>query len=90
MKELQKEFEGRGEVKDFHFSQKEASNKAYVYEVSGNENSKHYEVFKRKENTYYDCVSYPTSKAFGIYAWCYKSKEKAISKYNELNKEENK
>lgn len=47
--------------------------------------TKHYEVFKRRENTMYNVVSYPTDKAFGIWAWTTESLDRAIEIFNELN-----
>lgn len=85
MKELKTYFSGRGQVKEYVFNQVKASKNAYLYEVKGNETT-HYEVFKRKENTLYDCVSYPTDKAFGKWAWTIMSLENAIDLFNELNK----
>ena len=40
-------FEGKGEVKGFLFTQVVKGEKSYIYEVKFN-NSRHYEVFKRK------------------------------------------
>lgn len=61
---LSKQFEGRGEVKGFTFTQLESSPKAYLYEVS-TQGSKHYEVIARKINTLYNTETYPSSKSFG-------------------------
>lgn len=68
MKQLEKEFTGRGQVKDFEFKQMIETNLGFIYEVNTGV-SKYYEVFKRKENTLYNCISYPSNKAFGIWAW---------------------
>ena len=87
MKPLPTEFIGRGEVKGFHFTQIKATDMAYLYRIESN-GSFHYEVFKKRENARYGVVSYPTSKAFGIWAWTYRNYEKAIKKFNELNKGE--
>lgn len=87
MTELDKTKIGIGEMKGFAFIQMEASDKAYVYAVDMGEVT-YYEVFKRRINTRFEehKVSYPTSKAFGIWAWCYRDYEKAINRFNELNK----
>ena len=86
MKELKKEFQGRGEVKDYTFKQVSSSPYAYIYEVSNNFNRNiHYEVFKRKENTYYNCISYPTSKGFGLWAWTKSDLTSAEYLFDELN-----
>lgn len=81
--ELRKHFIGRGEVKGFEFEQLSATDNAYLYEVTFN-GEKHYEFFKRKVNTQYNQVSYPTSKAFGVWAWTTSNKDLAIEKFNEL------
>ena len=79
MRQLKKEFDGRGQVKGFRFTQIKKESYGYIYEV-GNNGSKHYEVFKHIENTQFDCVSYPTNKAFGIWAWTYFNLDDAIQK----------
>ena len=85
MKQLESEFNGRGEVKGSIFKRLLVGDKAYLYEVIDHETeSIHYEVFKRKENTYYNCISYPTSKAFGVWAWSYRNFVKATEKFNQI------
>jgi hypothetical protein len=86
MKELKSYFVGRGQVKGYIFNQIRASKHAYLYEVSEN-NLIHYEVFKRCKNSMYDCISYPTDKAFGKWAWTYMNLEKAIEKFNKIELE---
>lgn len=88
MKELREVFDGRGEVRGHKFTQVAKNPKAFIYNVKITPSLEVYEVFKRKENTQYDCVSYPTSKAFGIWAWSIKDKERAFAKFNELSKTE--
>ena len=83
MKELKSYFVGIGQVKGYVFNQIKATKYAYLYEVSEN-NIIHYEVFKRYENTLYDCVSYPTDKAFGVWAWTTTSLERAEDMLNSL------
>ena len=82
MKELKSYFVGIGQVRGYIFNQLNKTDKAYLYEVSEN-NVVHYEVFKRRENTLYDCISYPTDKAFGIWAWTFGNLEKANERFNE-------
>lgn len=87
MKELKKEFIGIGEVKGFEFKQLHANGFAYVYEVRNQEaNKTYYEVFERVENTIFDCISYPKSKSFGVWAWCISDYDKAMSKYDEITR----
>lgn len=83
MKQLQVEFTGRGQVKGFKFTQIEKTAYGYIYEVNTG-NSVHYEVFKHKENKRYECVSYPSNKAFGVWAWTYRSLESTQSKLDDL------
>lgn len=66
IKELEEVFEGRGEARGFTFTQLDRSDYAYLYEQKEKE-SGHitYEVFRRKVNTQFGCVSYPSSKGFG-------------------------
>jgi len=89
MKELEKNFCGRGEVKGFIFKCLLMSDNAYLYEVK-TESSVHYEVFERKENTQFDCVSYPKSNSFGVWAYTTCDWEKALSKYEYYKAKEKK
>ena len=84
MKELKKEFLGIGEVRGYKFSQISQTSRAFIYEVSFGD-GRHYEVFKKRLNKRHGCVSYPTSKGFGIWAWTYDELEVAIEKFNQLN-----
>ena len=84
MKELKEYFTGRGQVKGYVFNQIKRTNHAYLYEVKENDII-HYEVFKRRENTMYDCVSYPSDKAFGLWAWTFMNLEKAEEKFKEIH-----
>lgn len=86
MKQLLKQFEGRGEVKDYSFKQLHSSPKAYVYSVT-HKGVSHYEVFKHKENNRYSVVSYPSSKSFGLWAWTFMSYKEALIKFNNINEQ---
>ena len=68
MKELEKEFIGKGQVKGFLFTQIKNNGRAYIYKVEDSGNLR-YEVFKHKLNIRFECVSYPSNKAFGIWAF---------------------
>tara|TARA_R110000764_G_scaffold55229_1_gene120618 strand:- start:70 stop:321 length:252 start_codon:yes stop_codon:yes gene_type:complete len=83
MKQLQKEFIGKGQVKGFKFTQIKQNENGYIYEVKAN-GLIHYEVFKHVENTRYECVSYPSNKAFGLWAKTYKQLDSAINHFNTL------
>jgi hypothetical protein len=69
MRELKKQFDGKGQVKGYEFNQILATPYGYIYAVSHKGVVRHHEVFKRIENNYYNVVSYPTDKAFGKWAW---------------------
>lgn len=84
MKELKEYFSGRGQVKGYVFNQLKRTKHAYLYEVKG-DGTPHYEIFKRKENTMYDVVSYPTNKAFGVWAWTTPSLSRANEIFDKLN-----
>ena len=84
MKALEKHFIGRGEVKGFEFTQLKSSDRAYLYQVNSG-HSIYYEVFKKLINKRFNRVSYPTSKAFGIWAWTIMSYDRAEEKFNQLN-----
>lgn len=84
MKELDQIIKGRGETKGFIFTQIKKSENAYIYEVE-NKGFIWYEVFKRKINKQFNCVSYPKSKSFGLWAWTYIKKEYAEYKFQTLN-----
>lgn len=88
MKQLKKQFTGRGEVKGFKFTQIRCTNRAFLYEVVIDD-SIYYEVFKKTENKHFNCISYPSANYFGIWAWTYFSFDKAINKYNQLNQNKN-
>lgn len=95
MKQLDKQFIGGGDVKGFIFTQIKTNGFAYIYEVDTGY-SKHFEVFEHKQTKDADGViagvpihfaakiTYPSSRAFGDWAYCYTSLEKAEIRYNEL------
>ena len=84
MKQLKEYFSGRGQVKGYVFSQISMTKYGFLYEVKG-DNTIHYEVFKRSENTMYDCISYPTDKAFGVWAWTAQNLERAKEILNTID-----
>ena len=81
---LQSNFKGRGKVKGCSFALLGIADKAFLYEVSYGK-CKYYEVFYKKVNKRFACVSYPTSKSFGIWAWTFEDIKSAIQKFNSLN-----
>jgi hypothetical protein len=80
IKPLPEKFAGTGEVRGYEFCLVSKTKRGFCFEVSNSGIISHYEVFKRKINYRFNCESYPTSKAFGIWAWTYRTKEKAIEK----------
>ena len=83
MRELEEEFVGRGEVKGFLFKQLKFEDGVYLYQVTS-ESSLYYEVFERRGNSQYDCVSYPALKSFGVWAFTTVSLDKAYLRFEEL------
>lgn len=86
MKELQEEFYGKGQVNGFYFMQVFKSDYAYIYRKTHLETgSISYEVFKRVENTQFNCISYPRSNSFGVWAYDCGTLEKAREYYEKFN-----
>jgi hypothetical protein len=83
IKELETSFIGRGQVKGFKFNQVAANDKAFIYRVDI-ESTNHYEVFERKVNSQYNNVSYPSDKAFGIWAFTTPSLDRATDIFIKL------
>jgi hypothetical protein len=92
MKELELEFSACG----FHFQQLLKSDVCYLYSVN---DGSHYEVFLRKEQqagtmtlggvliTLEAKIKYPNDEAFGIWAWTYTKLNRAMSKFNFINRQ---
>lgn len=87
---LPENFQGIGEVSNFQFQRVEETDQAYIYKVFNNQ-SKHYEVFKKKtsricldfEKKIYDDSQhkevYPRSANFGKWAFTAGTKETAYT-----------
>lgn len=84
MQELKTIIEGRGELKGITFTQLYKSTTAYIYLRSDG----YYEVFIHRINTQFDCISYPNSNSFGVWAWTYKNYQDALIKFNSLKLDE--
>lgn len=94
IKKLDSAFIGIGEVKNTLFNQVYSSEFAHIYKLT-DENIR-FEVFERKNSPI--CIdfanrvysetefkeTYPKSKAFGVWAWTYKSIEEAVIKAKEI------
>ena len=101
MIKLEKEFIGIGEVKGFKFKMLFNNEKAFMYEVScENEDgytSRWYEVFERRVSKATDTIMngvmvhfeerevYPKSNSFGVYAWCINNYDMAKDKFEYLS-----
>lgn len=91
MKELQPQYYKGTKT----YTQVHSSCHAYIYKVTDSETEHiYYEVFERHYNRRYDCISYPTDKAFGKWAWCIskgndhiKALEAAFKRFDYLNKQ---
>lgn len=83
--DLPNQFIGIGEVKDWVFTKIKESEKAFIFEVNNGCSKNHYEVFRKKAKTNSVRYCYPTSKAFGDWAWCPSTLEKALEIFEELN-----
>jgi hypothetical protein len=84
MKELELTFIGRGEVRHFAFEQVAKSDTAYIYKVTPPNSKHHYEVFARKVNERFNTITYPSSPAFGRYAFTWSDFDKALAVFNTL------
>ena len=75
------------------FKQIESSPRACIYKVRDIETDHvYYEVFERRYNRRFKCISYPTDKAFGKWAWCISKGEDhieahkaALKRFNFIN-----
>jgi hypothetical protein len=84
IKDLDIEIQGRGPMKGFTFKQVYKNEVGYIYEITHPEVKRpHFEVFLRKINNRFKCVSYPGGEAFGYWAWTFHKKEDAMAKLEE-------
>jgi len=84
IKELKTDFTGIGQVRGFQFTQISKTNSAFLYLINTGDRI-YYEVFRKRINHRYGCISYPTDKAFGIWAWTTPNIERAFKILNELS-----
>lgn len=80
MKELENHIKKNGY--DYYLT--ESSKTAYIFKQVLGGQVIGYEVFKRIENSRFDCVSFPRDEAFGKWAWTYRTLEKAQDKFNTI------
>ena len=79
MRELQEQFDGKGQVRGYTFTQISKTDCGFIYEVEHG-GHRHYEVFKKRLNHRFGTISYPTDKAFGVWAWTCGTLERAKCK----------
>ena len=84
IKDLRTDFVGVGQVRGFKFTQLAKTKSAYLYLVDTGDRI-YYEVFRKRINRRFACVSYPTDRAFGIWAWTTPSKERSFEILNDLS-----
>lgn len=82
IRELPSSFAGRGEVKGYRFIMEVISDAGYVYSQRCSDTGRvaAFEVFRRKVNAQFGCVSYPRSKSFGKWAWSCGTLKEAVQK----------
>lgn len=83
--ELDTSFIGRGQVKGFKFTQISLTYHGFLYEVNTGDRI-YYEVFKKCVNRRFARISYPTNKAFGIWAWTTPDRNRAFQILNNLDR----
>ena len=86
IRDLKTDFTGVGQVRGYKFTQISKTKSAFLYQVDTSDRL-YYEVFRKRINRRFACVSYPTDKAFGIWAWTSPKLERAFEILNELSME---
>ena len=93
---LELNFTGSGEVEGMAFESFYISLNAYMYKVTDDGNER-FEVFERRKTPV--CIDfekriysetefkeiYPKSRDFGVWAWTFSDKEKALNKFMEIS-----
>lgn len=85
IKQLPHCFTGNGQVKGFNFTQISKTNSGYIWKVNTGDTI-YYEVFKKRLNQRFNCISYPTNKAFDIWAWTTPNMDRAFEILNDLSR----
>lgn len=80
MKELELSIRKNG----FDYEQVARTAFGYVYSQRSEGKIIAYEVFRRKENTQFNCISFPGNEAFGSWSWTYKNITEALHRLNQL------
>lgn len=87
MRELELTFTGKGQVRGFKFTQIKKTQNGFIYKVE-DFSRVYYEVFQRRQNNRFNCISYPSNKAFGLWAWTTKSIDRANDILNDIDLKE--
>ena len=85
IRDLKSDFIGIGQVRGYKFTQISKTKSAFLYQVDTSDRL-YYEVFRKCINHRFACVSYPTDKDFGIWAWTTPNIELAYKILNDLSK----
>jgi hypothetical protein len=56
----------------------------YLYSQANKNGIIGYEVFEKRDNPRFGCYSFPGDNAFGLWAWSYRSLERAMRKLESL------
>lgn len=83
LREPEKEFVGIGPYQGFKFAQNLVWSRAFCYKVDVG-GQIYWHVFKKWGNPRFGVFSYPGPEAFGRWAWCYRSFDQAMEKFNSL------
>ena len=84
IEELPTHFIGSGEVRGFKFCQICVTNHGFIYEVNTGDRI-YYEVFRKRLNHRFACISYPRANSFGISAWTTPDLDRAKEILRELD-----
>jgi len=71
----------------FEMKQVQETESGYVYEQINTDRQETvgFHAFERRENTMYDCESYPGGEAFGNWAWQFTNKQDAVNQLEVIN-----
>lgn len=87
IRDLKTDFTGVGQVRGFKFTQIRKTKSAFLYLIDTGDRI-YYEVFRKRLNRRFACISYPTDKAFGIWAWTTPDITVAFEILNDLSRKE--
>ncbi len=70
----------------FDYHQEVANDFGYIYRQVDEGKIVAFEVFQKKENKKYDCISFPGPEAFGFWAWSCRTLEDAKKRLESFKK----